>query len=43
MKDDYKEYFDSDEANQDSRSDAKVILFLIVVAVIATTYWVSVQ
>ena len=27
MKDDYKEYFDSDEANQDSKSDAKVILF----------------
>ena len=43
MKDDYKEYFDSYEANQDSKSDAKVILFLIVVAVIATTYWVSVQ
>ena len=43
MKDDFKEYFDSDEANQDSKSDAKVILFLIVVAVIATTYWVSVQ
>ena len=43
MKDDYKEYFDSDDANQDSKSDAKVILFLIVVAVIATTYWVSVQ
>ena len=43
MKDDYTEYFDSDEANQDSKSDAKVILFLIVVAVIATTYWVSVQ
>jgi len=43
MKDDYKEYFDSDEANQDSKSDAKVILFLIVVAVMATTYWVSVQ
>ena len=43
MKEDYKEYFDLDEANQDSKSDAKVILFLIVVAVIATTYWVSVQ
>ena len=43
MKDDYNEYFDSDEANQDSKSDAKVILFLIVVAVIAATYWVSVQ
>lgn len=43
MKDDYKEYFDSEEANQDSKSDAKVIFFLIVVAVIAATYWVSVQ
>ncbi len=43
MKDDYKEYFDSDEANQDSKSDARVILFLIVVAVIASTYWVAVQ
>ena len=43
MKDDYKEYFDSDEANQDSKSDAKVILFLIVGAVIAKTYWLSVQ
>ena len=43
MKDDYKEYYESDEANQDSKSDAKVILFLVVVAVIATTYWVAVQ
>ena len=43
MKDDYKKYFDSDEANQDSKSDAKVILFLIIVAVIAMTYWVAVQ
>ena len=43
MKDDYKEYYHSDEANQDSKSDARVILFLIVVAVIATTYWVAVQ
>ena len=43
MKDDYKEFYESEEANLDSKSDAKVILFLIVVAVIATTYWVSVQ
>mgnify|MGYP001344119982 FL=1 len=43
MKDDYKEYYESDEANQDSKSDAKVILFLVIVAVIATTYWVAVQ
>ena len=26
MKDDYKEYYESDEANLDSKSDAKVIL-----------------
>ena len=39
----YKEYYESDEANLDSKSDAKVILFLIIVAVIAMTYWVAVQ
>ena len=43
MKDDYEEYYESDEANHDSKSDAKVILFLIIVAVIAMTYWVAVQ
>ena len=43
MKDDYKEYYESEEANLDSKSDAKVILFLIIVAVIAMTYWVAVQ
>ena len=43
MKDEYKEFYKSDEEDLDSKSDAKVILFLIVVAVIATTYWVSVQ
>ena len=30
MKDDYKEYYESDEENLDSKSDAKVILFLII-------------
>ena len=43
MKDDYKESYESEEANLDSKSDAKVILFLIIVAVIAATYWVAVQ
>tara|TARA_B100000900_G_C20456998_1_gene665589 strand:- start:619 stop:750 length:132 start_codon:yes stop_codon:yes gene_type:complete len=43
MKDDYKEYYETDEENLDSKSDAKVILFLVVVAVIATTYWVAAQ
>ena len=43
MKDDYDECYESEEANLDSKSDSKVILFLIVVAVIAMTYWVAVQ
>ena len=28
MKDEYKEFFETEEADQDSKSDAKVILFL---------------
>jgi len=43
MKDDFKEYYESEEEYLDSKSDAKVILFLIIVAVIAMTYWVAVQ
>jgi hypothetical protein len=43
MKDEYKEFYESEEADLDSKSDAKVILFLIIVAVIAATYWVAVQ
>ena len=43
MKDDYKEYYESQEANEDSKSDARVIFFLIVLAVIAATYWVAAQ
>ena len=43
MKDNYKEYYETEEANQDSKSDAKVILFLVILAVIAATYWVAVQ
>lgn len=43
MKDDYKEYFETDEENLDSKSDARVILFLVIIAVIAATYWVAVQ
>ena len=41
--DDYKKYYKTDEANPDSKSDSRVILFLIVVAVIALTYWTAVQ
>ena len=43
MKDKYKQFYETEESNLDSKSDAKVILFLIVVAVIAMTYWVAVQ
>ena len=43
MKDEYKEFFETEEADQDSKSDAKVILFLVILAVGAATYWVSVQ
>tara|TARA_B100001059_G_C17454366_1_gene389016 strand:+ start:96 stop:227 length:132 start_codon:yes stop_codon:yes gene_type:complete len=43
MKDDYKEYYETDEENLDSKSDARVILFLVIIAVIAATYWVAVQ
>ena len=43
MKDDYKEYYETEEANQDSKSDAKIILFLVILAVVAATYWVAVQ
>ena len=43
MKDDYEDFYESEEANLDSKSDAKVIFFLVIVAVIATTYWVAVQ
>ena len=41
--DDYKKYYESDDANLDSKSDSRVILFLIIVAVIAFTYWTAVQ
>ena len=43
MKDEYKEFFETEEADLDSRSDAKVILFLVILAVVAATYWVAVQ
>ena len=43
MKDEYKEFYKSNEEDMDSKSDAKVILFLIIVAVIAMTYLVAAQ
>ena len=43
MKDKYQQFYETEESNLDSKSDAKVILFLIIIAVIATTYWVAIQ
>ena len=40
-KDEFEKYYESAEANEDSKSDAKVILFLVTVVVIAMTYWVA--
>ena len=42
-KDEYEKYYGSTEANKDSKSDANVILFLVIVSVIAMTYWVAGQ
>ena len=41
--DDFEKYYESKEANEDSKSDANIILFLVIVSVIAMTYWVAGQ
>ena len=43
MVDKYDEYFESQEANDDSKSDARVALILIVVFVAVMTFWISGQ
>ena len=43
MSDHLKEYFESQEANEDSTSDAKVALLIVVVAVMGAVFWVSGQ
>jgi len=43
MADKYDEYFESKEANEDSKSDSRVALILIAVFVIAMVFWVSGQ
>ncbi len=42
-KDEFEKYYESSEANEDSKSDTRVILFLVTVVVVAMTYWVAVQ
>ena len=43
MSDDFEKYYENKEANEDSKSAAKVITFLIIVLVIAATFWVANQ
>ena len=43
MSDDMKDFYENEDANEASKSDAKVILFLIIVVVIAATFWVAGQ
>ena len=42
-KDEFEKYYESAEANEDGKSDTRVILFLVTVVVVAMTYWVAVQ
>ena len=42
-KDEFEKYYESAEANEDIKSDTRVILFLVTVVVVAMTYWVAVQ
>ena len=43
MVDKYDEYFESQEANDDSKSDARVSVILIAVFVAGMTFWISGQ
>jgi hypothetical protein len=43
MSDKNNEYFDSSEANEDSKTDAIVALIVVMAAVIAAVFWVSGQ
>lgn len=43
MSDHLKEFFESEETNEDSRSDTKVALLIVLVSVAAAVFWVSGQ
>ena len=43
MSEKYDEYFESKEANEDSKSDSIVALILITVFVVGMVFWVSGQ
>jgi len=43
MNDDFEKYYENKEANDGSKSDARVITILITVLVVAATFWVANQ
>ena len=43
MADKYEEFFESQEANDDSKSDARVAIILIAVFVAGMIFWISGQ
>ncbi len=43
MNDDFEKYYENKEADEDSKSDARVITILITVLVVAATFWVANQ
>ena len=43
MSDKYDEHFESQEANEDSKSDSRVAITLIAVFVVGMVFWVSGQ
>jgi|TARA_B110000459_G_scaffold167265_1_gene185744 hypothetical protein len=42
-KDEFEKYYESSEANENSKSDTIVVLILVTIAVVAMTFWVSGQ
>ena len=43
MSDDFEEFYEDKESNEDSRSDARVALVLVICFVAAALFWVSGQ
>ena len=43
MSDDFEKFYENKESNEDSRSDARVALVLVICFVAAALFWVSGQ
>ena len=43
MSDDFEKFYEDKESNEDSRSDARVALILVICFVAAALFWVSGQ